>query len=1331
MYNPVSTYRIQFNRYFTFNNFESLADYFITLGIKCIYASPIFSAVPGSMHGYDIINPNKINAEIGDIDELNKITENLQQEGVGWLQDIVPNHMAFHPANDWLMDFLKENNNSSFNDLFDKFSDEKIMVPFLENSLEEEVENKNVQLIHENGNFFVNCYQTHIFPVNKISSDFIRDLPHITEKENYKRTEWINTNPELLLQILEKQYYRLCEWRETDFKINYRRFFTINGLICLNIQYENNFELTHSLVKQLTTDKIIQGLRVDHIDGLYDPVNYLHRLRELAGNSTYIIVEKILSETEQIPGNWPVQGNTGYDFVNLANNIFTNKDNTSCFQTFYREFTGIKKSSLVRVRESKRFILFTHMNGELDNMTDLFLNIKGNNSFDRSTVKHVISEILIGFPVYRIYDNSFPLKEETKSILENIFSEIENKDPKAKTIVEQLRSQLITNTIDNENKNVLHFLKRLMQLTGPLTAKGFEDTFLYSDSTFISHNEVGSSLNIPAINIPEFHEIMKERQRVLNLSLNATSTHDTKRGEDMRARLNVLSEIPDKWFKKVHEWNNLNESNKKNNIPDRNEEYFIYQTILGSMPLEEDKSWIERLCEYLIKSLREAKIHSSWNKPDKEYEKSTVEFSKKILETGSSFHKSISEFKDLIAYQGIINSLSQTVLKVTSPGIPDFYQGCELWDFRFVDPDNRTKPDFEKRIKFLRELNGNCDPQALLKEYQNGKIKLWVIKKLLAERNSNENIFTNGEYVPLQTGGKYADHIIAFARKYNKDYFVTLLQRCSFHINDSGDWVDTYVILPEKNWINIFTGKCISGNQKFSIKELFTTLPFCCLKNSTTPKRRAGILMHITSLPSRFYTGDLGKEAYSFARFLKRSNQSIWQILPINPVTQENDFSPYSSISSRAGNIMLINPDKLVDMGLLHSDDADDRNIIISGKDTFEKSIKIRTVLLEKAWINYNNNKQNLESEFIKFCNNEKEWLDDFALFVTLKIKNGNKPWMEWNDDEKQKDPNTLNSIRENSKEIIQKIKFYQYLFFSQWEELKAYCNSLGIKIFGDMPFYLSYDSCDVWLHKEYFSLDKNGHMSFVAGTPPDYFTMEGQLWGMPTYYWPKLKENNYDWWIKRIKHNFRLYDLLRIDHFRAFAEYWEVPVDEMNAKNGKWITGPGLDFFMQLEKELGRPEIIAEDLGDNMQKVYDLRDAVKLPGMKVLLFAFGENNAFSVDLPHNHSIASVVYTGTHDNNTVKGWFETEATTKDIEKLKQYTGREVNSENVNDIFIRLAYASPAAIAIVPLQDILGLGKESRFNYPGKNKNNWRWQLKDKLNLFVEEYLKGLTMTFDR
>ncbi|MBM7854149.1 4-alpha-glucanotransferase [Desulfohalotomaculum tongense] len=498
--------------------------------------------------------------------------------------------------------------------------------------------------------------------------------------------------------------------------------------------------------------------------------------------------------------------------------------------------------------------------------------------------------------------------------------------------------------------------------------------------------------------------------------------------------------------------------------------------------------------------------------------------------------------------------------------------------------------------------------------------------------------------------------------------------------------------------------------------------------------RECGILLHPTSLPSKYGIGDLGEEAYSFVDFLKRSGQKLWQILPINPGGY--GASPYQSPSAFAGNPVLISIDKLVSEGLLTPQDVQNIPSFDEQRVQYSRVISFKNQLLKKAFITFENQEKKLD--YIHFLKENSYWLENYALYMALKYKFNGAPWNRWDKAAAFRDKRAVGYYKEALQQEIEYQYFLQYKFFTQWLNLKNYANQNGIKIIGDLPIYVSYDSSDTWANPNLFQLDSLGNPEKVAGVPPDYFSETGQLWGNPIYNWEAMKSDDYKWWRERINNLLKLVDIIRIDHFRGFEAYWEVPAGEKTAVNGRWVKGPGHEFFSTVKKYMQGNElpVIAEDLGVITPEVEELKDQFNFPGMKVLQFAFesGDQKEFA---PEYHDKNSVVYTGTHDNDTILGWYKTIAvekpeTLKIIKKYYHLHAEAANSEDICWRFIETAYQSNANTAIIPLQDILCLGSEARMNTPGTAEGNWQWRYAKKmLTKKLEKKLAALASVYNR
>ena len=482
--------------------------------------------------------------------------------------------------------------------------------------------------------------------------------------------------------------------------------------------------------------------------------------------------------------------------------------------------------------------------------------------------------------------------------------------------------------------------------------------------------------------------------------------------------------------------------------------------------------------------------------------------------------------------------------------------------------------------------------------------------------------------------------------------------------------------------------------------------------------RSSGILLHPTSLPSPFGIGDLGDDAYRFVDFLQLSGQRLWQILPLGPTGYGN--SPYSSYSAFAGNTLLISPERLARSGLLTEGDFRGVPAFDDDRVDFEEVAPFKKSLLLSAYRRFKQLQHpQIANAFTKFSSEERYWLDDYALFQSLKDANGGSAWTEWDSALVRRDENAVADANDTLVGEIEAHKFYQFLFFQQWAELKAYCAQHGIKIIGDIPIFVAHDSADVWINPDYFKLDSNGLPTVVAGVPPDYFSETGQLWGNPLYNWQRMASDGFAWWIKRVRATLKTVDFVRIDHFRGFAACWEIPAGDKTAERGQWVAAPGIQLFQAIRRALGEVPIIAEDLGVITPDVEKLRDDFGFPGMRVLQFGFGDADSKNVNLPHNYPRNVVAYSGTHDNDTTVGWFngglrdDSTRTAAKIEREREFCLQYLNSEGnkIHWDFIRAVLWSVADTAIVPIQDVLGLGSEARMNLPNSKEGNWKWRFR--------------------
>lgn len=724
------------------------------LGISHCYCSPILKAKKGTKHGYDLINPLEINPEIGTKEEFICFAEQLKDAGMGLIIDIVPNHMYIgSDDNKWWQDVLAKGPASPFAKYFDiDWENGKVVLPILSKP---------------------------------------------DQKPNQMNKDFIEVNSRVL-PITEKSHYRLVEWHSTE--LNYRRFFDILDYAGLRIEDPEVYQKVHELIFSLKS--LIDGLRVDHIDGLYDPFEYLERLsKDFQG---YLILEKILIDHESLPNEWPIDGNVGYDFLNDVNGLFVYQSHQKSIWDIYHNFTDVSKNVEELYYTSKKYILETSLASDVNRLAKHL----GKTEFDEVNVKGALVDLIALFPIYRTYIRPRHIREQDKEIIQQTIMKAKsrNSDPAIYDLIENV-------LCDRENCD---FAMHFQQLTGPVMAKGIEDTAFYRFYPLASLNEVGNDLNLFGISLEDFHKRNAERSHSWPHSMLATSTHDTKRSEDVRARLNVLSEMPFIWEKKLWLWHQMN-SIHRSSAPDKNEEYLLYQTMIGSLPKQFSDTYINRIKEYMHKAIQEAKINSSWAEPNEEYHQRVDQFIEKILSANSPFLQDLTSFVASIHFFGVFNSLAQTLIKLTSPGVPDIYQGCELLNDSLVDPDNRRPVDFTIREKLINEKE-HLDDDAN---------KIFLIKSVLNYRKQMGDLFTYGDYVPLFAEGPHCNHVVAFARIHQNHAAITVTGRFYSLIYENS-WQDTFINLPfHGTFKDLFTEKSFGSN--LSLMELFSKMPFALL----------------------------------------------------------------------------------------------------------------------------------------------------------------------------------------------------------------------------------------------------------------------------------------------------------------------------------------------------------------------------------------------------------------------------------------------------------------------------------------------------------------------
>lgn len=881
---PLATYRVQLTAAFGFDAAADAADYLARLGVSHLYASPCLQARPGSTHGYDATRCDRVNPELGGEPGRRRLVNSLRRAGLGMVLDIVPNHMAADAANPLWQDVLANGPHSRWAGVFDinwQRDDPrlrgKVLLPVLGEQYAQAVRQGKLALRREGGRFFV-AYYEHQFPLNPSTVERLltqaaeranngalnelakafaaaggSELPLARTEESLHRpvpvefmpqqeqqTEQaieqrlstdaaaaglvdrllgeVNSQPERLDEVLEEQHYRLAHWRTAFSELNYRRFFSINDLVGVRVEDEQVFDLTHRLWLEWVRQGELDGLRVDHPDGLRDPKGYLDRLRERAGDA-WIVVEKILEPGEELPRDWPVGGTTGYDFLNQVGGLFVDPAGERAMTRLYAEFTGQPTDYAELVRQKKLLLLDRSFGGELARLTGLLAAIASRRlegrDFARGDLLGAIRQLVACFGVYRTYirPGQAPGSDDRRYI-QYACELARRKEGRLEAIFDFLRGLLTT---PQEGSTEQEFILRLQQLTGPAMAKGVEDTAFYCYNRLVSLNEVGGDPGRFGLGVEGFHRWCERMQRDWPQTLLATATHDTKRGEDVRLRISLLSEIPQRWQEAVRRWSARNARHRLGGWYDANAEYLLYQTLVGLWPIER-----ERLTEYVLKAAHEAKMHTSWIEPDADYERGLTTFVEGVI-GDAEFTADLEAFLAPLLWPARISSLAQTLIKLTAPGVPDFYQGSELWDLSLVDPDNRRPVDFALRRRLLSELDG-LSPAGAMARMDDALPKMLVVRKALAARRRLADCFgPDGAYRKLGGQGAKEKHLLAFVRG---ERVATVVPRLT--VAWTGDWGDTQLHLPAGTWVDEFTGRTVT-EERVRLKELLADFPVALL----------------------------------------------------------------------------------------------------------------------------------------------------------------------------------------------------------------------------------------------------------------------------------------------------------------------------------------------------------------------------------------------------------------------------------------------------------------------------------------------------------------------
>lgn len=875
---PTSTYRLQLHAGFTFADAARVAGYLKRLGVSHVYCSPYLQAAPGSMHGYNVVDHQRVNEELGGEEGLERFSAHLDELGMGQVIDIVPNHMATGPENRYWWDVLENGPSSVYATWFDidwhsaevKLKN-KVLIPVLGDQYGRVLSARQIRIEYDCDHFQI-AYYDNLFPIaprslaiplaraaesaHNDTLSFIADslarlpAPESTDRDAVflrhrdKRVIYellgrlcrehanlpaviahamdeLNNDIDALDEFLNQQNYRLAYWRTADQELGYRRFFDINTLIGLRVERPHVFEATHSRILEWLLSGAIDGVRVDHPDGLRDPQQYFERLRESAPDA-WIVGEKILEPQESLRGNWPIEGTTGYDFLNLCNGVLVYGEGLEEMTEIYRSFTGEPVDFAAIAHDKRLSVQQEALGSDVNRLASLFVAICENNrdrrDYTRAEIRRALREVAACFSVYRTYvaPDRDQITDEDRVEIDHAVAEAKKRrtdlDPALIDFIGDVLALRARGGLETE------FLLRFQQFTSPVMAKGLEDTALYCYNRMIGLNEVGSAPDRSGLSLSQFHEHCARRQTTHPFTMNTLSTHDTKRGEDVRARLAVLTEMPSRWKSALGRWARMNAQFRSGGFPDRNTECFLYQTLIGCWPIS-----VERVTDYMKKAAREAKQQTSWTQQNKEFEDTLRRFVQQILES-REFVGDLEAFVKQVLAPGRINGLAQTLLRYTAPGVPDTYQGSDLWDLRVVDPDNRGPVDYEMRCGMLAELERGLPVEQIVQRMASGMPKLWIAYRGLNLRTAHPEWFgAEAEYTPLYAEGSKREHVIAYLRG---DRVATIVPR--WNVKLGAGWSATTLDLPEGRWKHLLTGDMYAAG-RVRLQSLFERFPVALL----------------------------------------------------------------------------------------------------------------------------------------------------------------------------------------------------------------------------------------------------------------------------------------------------------------------------------------------------------------------------------------------------------------------------------------------------------------------------------------------------------------------
>jgi (1->4)-alpha-D-glucan 1-alpha-D-glucosylmutase len=810
---PRCTYRVQLSKDFTFEAAASRAEYLASLGVSHVYCSPFLQAARGSTHGYDVVDPHRINDELGGETGFRRFASIASEQGLKLLMDVVPNHMATAGrSNPWWWDLLQNGKSSRYAGYFDidwapamSHLKGKVLLGVLGDRYGRELDAGRLTL-EDKGSEVVVRYHEDEFPISKESLEGLQ-------------VDSIREDLDALDSLLQRQHYRLAYWRTAQEELNYRRFFTVDSLIGLRVELDQVLKESHRLVFELLADGSVVGLRIDHVDGLLDPEAYLAGLRAVAPHA-YLVVEKVLEYDEHLPSAFPVQGTTGYDFIAHVDGLFIDSQNEEPMTALYHAFTGESQPFSDVMRACKQEVMVSDLAPDFERLTSLLVDLcdrhRRQRDRTRRELQDAIREIASALTVYRTYVRPGSAVETDRRRVALAIEEAARRHPEIDAELLAFMGELLL--MEHEGQVEREFAARFQQFTPAVMAKGVEDAAFYRYNRMISLNEVGGDPARFGRPVEGFHEYCSRIATDWPATMLTLSTHDTKRSADVRARLALLSELPVDWGEAVRRWADHNERYRSQGYPDRNIEYLMYQTLVGAWPID-----AMRLTEFLKKAAREGKAHTSWFNPVAVYEDALTQFASSVM-ADAEFLGDLETFigRNQLVPLGRITSLAQTALLLTCPGVPDIYQGTEVWGLSLVDPDNRRQVDYQHRQRLLAEVR-DADPAWVLAHADDGAPKLWLISRLLEQRRRQPELFESSSYRPLRAVGAKARHLVSFGR----DRLLVIVPRLLVGLG--GDWGDTMIELPPGRWKNLLTGGEHESGSPVAVSQMLQPFPVAVL----------------------------------------------------------------------------------------------------------------------------------------------------------------------------------------------------------------------------------------------------------------------------------------------------------------------------------------------------------------------------------------------------------------------------------------------------------------------------------------------------------------------